>query len=196
MGFSFASSYVALWVWAIFQGLLTLAILRQVMELEKRSVSVASGESLIGTHAPVFSGVDSRSGQTVDLGMLDQGGVILFLAGSCTACRQLAKDFQDAAPGILPPMVAVCIGGQQQSAKIGKRLGQIPLLLQGAEEVASLYRVSGYPSAVVLDGKRMILAHRGINTVEDLRNLVAQSQGRFIGEDELALVGSDSRQSA
>lgn len=196
MSFNFASSYLALWVLAIFQGLLALAVLRQVMELEKRSAKMTSGESLIGTQAPAFSGIDTRSGRTVDLSVLDQGGVILFMAGSCSVCRQLAKDIQGEMPGTLPPMLAVCIGNQQQSAKIGKRLERIPLLLQGAEEVTSLYRVNSYPSAAVLDRERMILGYTAITTVEELRNLVARSHGSFMVEDELEIAGTNSRQSA
>ncbi|PWT89849.1 MAG: hypothetical protein C5B54_08230, partial [Acidobacteria bacterium] len=122
MSFSFASSYLALWIWAIFQGFLTLAIFRQVVGLEKRAVQgVAPGELLVGTRAPQFAGIDYHSRQPIDISTFDgQGGVILFLAASCSACRELAKNINRFSPENLPPMVALCIGGQQQSAKIGK----------------------------------------------------------------------------
>jgi hypothetical protein len=76
----------------------------------------------------------------------------------------------------LPPIVGICTGDPKGAVRIGNRLAQqIPLLLDGAEDAASAYKVSGYPTAVVLDGKRRIRAYRGISTADDLKRLVAST---------------------
>lgn len=181
MDFGFYSSYVALWILSIFQGLLTLAIFKQVLDLERRSensgVMVAGGKSLVGTRAPKFSGTDFRSGQPLSLNVFDgQGGVILFLAARCSICRNLSRSLQNGVLESLPPLVSICTGDEKGLAKLGKRLvPQIPMLVDGAEDAASVYLVSGYPTAVVLDSERRIRAYNGVSSAEDLKRLVAST---------------------
>ncbi len=180
MDFGFYSSYVALWIWVIFQGLLTLFIFRQVLELEKRAknvVGLADGKALVGTRAPKFSGVDSVSGRRVDLNIFDgRGGVILFLSAHCSICRSLSKTLQDGLVESLPPMVGICTGDTKAAMKLQKYLApQIPLLLDGAEDAVSAYKVSGYPTAVVLDSKRIVRGYHGVNSADDIKRLVASS---------------------
>jgi len=178
MNFGFYSSYVALWIWVIFQGLLTLAIFRQVLELEKRethATGMSGGKSLVGARAPKFSGTDFRSGQPLNLNVFNgQGGVILFLAARCSVCRNLSRSLRDGVLESLPPIVAICTGDTKGVAKLGKRLApQIPLLVDEREDATAVYKISGYPTAVVLDAERRIRAHDGISSPEDLKRLVA-----------------------
>jgi peroxiredoxin len=201
MTFGFASSYIALWTWAIFQGLLTLAVFRQVLTLEKRSAKwrELGGEGLpVGSTAPEFSGVDIHTGQLKNLTSFHgRPGVILFLAAQCSVCRQLAKSLQSTLPNSLPPLLAVCVGNEEEGAKMGKQLGShIPLLVQEAAEVAELYRVFSYPIVVVVDGERSILAYTGVGSAEHLRQIVARSQGGYRVSEELAIAGTDLRQQA
>lgn len=200
MSFDFYSSYVALWIWAIFQGLLTLAIFRQVLELEKRSGNwkgMPGGESLVGARAPEFSGDDLHSGRPINVNIFEgQGGVILFLAAYCPACRSLAKSLQGVSLGSLPPILASCTGDKQETLKLGKRLGpQIPLLLDEVGDTASLYLVSSYPTAVVLDGECRIRVHSGISNAEDLQRLLARSIAGDTKDGELAIASVSSKQS-
>lgn len=182
MDFGFYSSYVALWIWAIFQGLLTLAIFKKVLELEKRSTNSelpADGRSLVGTQAPIFSGTDFRSGRPVNLDIFNgQGGVILFLTARCSICRHLSRSLQNGVLESLPPIVGICTGDEKGVAKLGQRLApQIPLLVDGAEDAVSVYKVFGFPTAVVLDGERRIQAYHGVSTPEDLKRLVGYTNG-------------------
>ena len=192
MDFGFYSSYIALWIWAIFQGLLTLAIFKKVMDLEKRAGTagvMADGKSLVGTRAPKFSGTDFRSGRPVNLNVFDgQEGVILFLSAYCSICRHLSKSLQDGVLESLPPIVGICTGDIKEAARLGKRLApQIPLLVDGAMDAASDYKVSSYPTAVVLDSERRIRAHSGISSPEDLKLLVA---GGTNGKPAIAITSS------
>ncbi|SRR5712692_4845756 len=201
MSFGFYSSYVALWIFVIFQGLLTLAIFRQVLELEKRSgkwEGATGGESLVGAKAPKFSGADFHSGQSLNVNVFNgRGGVILFLNAHCSVCRHVSRSLQAALLENLPPIVAVCTGDKKGAVKLGKRLGpQIPLLLDGAEDAASLYKISSYPTAVVLDSEHRIRAHTGISSAEDLPLLVARTTAGDIKDGELALATASSGPSA
>lgn len=201
MNFGFYSSYVALWIWVIFQGLLTLAIFRQIVELEKRSEeweTMPGGQSLVGARAPKFSGVDIRSGRSINANVFDgRGGVILFLAAHCSVCRHVSRSLQDGVLESLPPILAICTGDTKGAMRLGKRLApQIPLLLEGAQEAASIYKVSGYPTAVVLDGERRIRAHSGIGSAEELRRLVARTTAGNAEEGKLAMATASSGQSA
>lgn len=181
MGFGFYSSYITLWILVVFQALLTLAIFRQVLDLEKRAGirpgAAFDGRSLLGTRAPKFSGVDSRSGRRVDVNIFNgRGGVILFLSAHCSICRSLSKTLQDGLVESLPPMVGICTGDTKGAMKLGKYLApQIPLLLDGAEDAVSAYKVSGYPTAVVLDSKRIVRGYHGVNSADDIKRLVASS---------------------
>ena len=182
MDFGFYSSYVALWIWVIFQGLLTLAIFKKVVELEKRAgtaVVMDDGKSLVGTKAPKFSGTDFRSGGSLNLEIFNgHGGVILFLAAHCSVCRNLSKSLEDDLLETLPPILGICTGDIKGVERLGKRIApQIPLLVDGADDAASTYKVSSYPTAVVLDGERRIRAYSGISSPEDLKRLVALTTG-------------------
>ena len=195
MDFGFYSSYIALWIWAIFQGLLTLAIFRQVLELEKRAQNsgvMADGKSLVGTRAPKFSGTDFRSGRPLNVDIFNgQGGVILFLAARCSVCRNLSKSLQDGVLESLPPIVGICTGDTNGVARLERRLtSQIPLLVDGAADAASVYKVSSYPTAVVLDSERRIRAHSGISSSEDLKRLVASIAAGPNGEGVIAITPS------
>jgi hypothetical protein len=197
MSFGFVSSYVALWIWAVFQGVLTLFVLRQVVELEKKS-GIGKRESLVGAVAPRFSGIDFHSGKPLDNAIFaGRGGVILFFASYCSICRSVATSLKRSLPADLSPMIAFCTGNERESEKFGNRLGsQIPLSLRGAEDVAKLYQVSSYPTAVIVDQELKIRDHRAIGGAEELRQLLARSAGGYINQGELALSDTGTRQSA
>jgi hypothetical protein len=180
MRFGFFASYIAIWILVLFQGLLVLALLRQLAEL-RRLVEQGGlqGEDRLptGSPAPEFAGFDVRSGQQVGSHSLrGLGGVILFLSSECTVCKDLAASLRQPAMNGLPPIIAFCQGGEEACARFVKRLGlEVYLLLKGAEEIAARYHVSGFPTAVVVDGKGKIRAYGHPENVEDLRRLVARS---------------------
>jgi hypothetical protein len=179
MTFGFASSYIALWLLAIFQGLLTLYLLRHVVELEKRPgrMLLGAGESSIGDKAPKFSSFDQYSGRPIDDEIFaGRGGLILFFSAYCSICRSVAAGLKRSPIEDLQPVVAFCIGDERACERFGKRLGSgMPLILREAEAVALSYQVASYPNAVLVDKQQRIRAHRSLGSVEDLRRLVLQS---------------------
>jgi hypothetical protein len=79
--FNFPATYIALWVVAVFQGVLVIALLRELAQLRQfAELGSFSGKIRlpIGSSAPEISDIDQGSRQQVriaDLG--DRGGIIL-----------------------------------------------------------------------------------------------------------------------
>jgi hypothetical protein len=180
MDFGFSASYVAIWIVVLFQGLLIVALLRQLAEL-RRLVEAGGlqGEDRlpVGSPAPRFAGFDVRSGQPVSSHTFSgSGGLVLFLSADCTVCRGLADRLRPPAMNGLPPIIAFCQGGEHSCAGFVKKLSlDVHLLLEGAEETAARYRVSGFPTAVVVDANQKIRGYGHPRNVEDLRQLLARS---------------------
>jgi thioredoxin-related protein len=105
-----------------------------------------------------------------------QGAVLLFVAPECSVCKQLAESLQQAAMNGLPPIVAFCQGGVESCRPLVKALsGEVYVLVEGAEEVAAQYHVSGFPTAVVVDGEQKVRGYGRPENVEALRQLIEQS---------------------
>lgn len=190
MSFGFSASYVALWMIVIFQGLLVLALLRQISELGKlvREGNLPGEEQLpAGSRTPQFRGLAEGTGRQVDNGIFDQrGGVILFLASDCSLCKGLAHSLRSEVEG-LPPLVAFCIGRDRACARFVQRLGpEVPLLLRAAADVALLYRVSSFPTGVVVDGEQRIRGYGHPKDGQDLKQLFARHLSHIGFEEELA----------
>ena len=184
MNFGFSASYIALWVIVAFQALVIVGLLRQLAELGNK---VKSGNLLgedwlpAGTLAPAFSGSALGSGRRIDRNIFEgRGGMILFVSSLCPVCKDLAAGIQQADHDSLPQMVAFCIGRESSCARFLKRIGdQVPLLLEKADETASRYHVSGFPTVVIMDGEKRILSYGHPQDVNELQHLWDQSLGRW-----------------
>lgn len=177
MGFSFSLSYAALWGVAIFQGLVLLALLRKVSELEQaaRKGILLQGEDRLplGSRAPEFDGIDEHSGQAVSSRLFsDEGGILVFLAADCVVCKGLARSLAGVAQGLLPGAVVFCVGREQACIRLAKRAGtNFPVVLRGADEAALRYRISSFPAVVALDKNRNITGYGHPETAEDIEQL-------------------------
>lgn len=190
MRFDFFASYIAIWALVMSQCLLVLALLRQLAELRRlvEQGGLQSEDRLpTGSLAPEFAGFDVRSGRQVGSHSLSGlGGVILFLSPNCTVCKRLADSLRQPAMNGLPPIITFCQGGEQACARFIERLVlEVHLLLEGAEETATRYHVSGFPTAVVIDGKRKIRAYGHPENVDDLKRLVARSLGADLADTDV-----------
>src|SRR5918996_1614498 len=70
MNFTFSATYAALWVIVLFQAVLVLALLRQLVELRRVVDHVdlpATGPLPVGDAAPQFESLDSRTGRAMSL---------------------------------------------------------------------------------------------------------------------------------
>ncbi len=181
MSFSFYAGYAGLWALVVFQGLVVLALLRQIGEL-KRYVEQGglptSNQLPAGTPAPAFSALDLRSRQTTGLERLNgRGGVVLFLSPDCTVCRGLADSLRATAGGdALPPVVPVCAGDDKGCGMFLDRLGPaFPLLVDARQQIGRLYHVDGSPTAVVLDERQRVRGYGHPQDARDLHELLRRS---------------------
>ena len=200
MSFSFFASYIAIWILVLFQGFLILALLRQLTELRRLlEMGGLHVEDRLpqGSPAPEFEGFDARSGQPVGTRILSgRGGILLFLSPDCTVCRGLVASLRQPAIDALPPIIALCQGAEQSCGRLVKRLGpEVNLLIKGTHEIAARYRVTGSPTAVVVDDERKIRGYGNPQNIEDLgrllsRSLVADSADEWAGEKPHLAVSS------
>jgi thioredoxin-related protein len=159
--FNFSLSYIALWALVVFQGLLALALVRQVSELRERirGGELPAEEPLPeGSKAPAFTSKDLRSGNTYTARSLQgRGGLLLFFSSDCQICKTLATALQQVRPDRMPITLAFGLGREQALTRFSGRLPDwIPLLLQDAGEISQQYRISTTPTAVLVDGKLQI----------------------------------------
>lgn len=180
MRFSFTASYIAIWILVLFQGLLVLALLRQLTELRRliEAGGLQADDRLpVGSPAPEFSGVDLRSGEQVRMDSLSWfGGVMLFLSPDCGVCKGLAEGLRQPATDGLPRIVVFCQGEEQACSRFVKRLDpEVHLLVKGAKKTAALYHVSGFPTAIAVDRKQRIVGYGHPENVGDLKDFWARS---------------------
>ncbi|MCI0627777.1 MAG: hypothetical protein L0387_40030 [Acidobacteria bacterium] len=177
MNFEFATSYLALWAVVLFQGLIILALMRQLEELRKSAKHGGLTLEHLPTdsRAPEFAGVDFRSGRRVASRDLEgRGGVILFLS-ACPVCVRLVSDLNQVTTIDMPPMVAVCQGGDRACAGIAKGLPrEFHLILEHSEEIAARYLVDSSPTAVFVDETLRIRGYGHPENVGDLKLLIEQ----------------------
>ena len=194
----FTSTYVALWALVLFQGLLALALLRQLAELRRlvEQGSLSIGDRLpLGSVAPEFLSRDLHSGRRVSSEQLKGGErVLLFLSAECEVCKGLADSLQERATNGLPPIIAFCHGNEKRCRRFVPKLGlRIPLLLERALETARLYGVSGFPTAVIVDQEGKIRGYGHPSDAKHLGRLLAGSLAVSSGdgpEGELSLAFS------
>lgn len=200
----FSVSYIAVWVLVLFQGLLALALLRRLEELRgmvKQAWGDAAEEDFqeddflpTGSRAPEFAGLDARSGKPVGIHNLDRGGVLLFLSSECRLCKGFAERLRQYPLNGLPPIIAVCRGGNEAAMFFGKRLSEdISLMSEGAEETAKLYHVSSYPTSVVIGPTRIVRGYGRPTDVESLRSLLDWSLNENGVEVEVTTQSATSR---
>jgi hypothetical protein len=178
VSFSFFATYIALWIFALIQGLLLLSVLQQLTKLRhllEQGELPAKARLPVGSEAPEFVGTDHHTGEQVGIQNLGaQGGVILFLSPSCSVCKYLASTIGKTATEELPPILAFCSGDQEACAGLLETLGSAVQPLDGADGSIALYHISSFPTAVVIDGDRKIRAYGFPRSVESLSELYSK----------------------
>jgi hypothetical protein len=181
---SFSTTYVALWVLVVLQGLLILALIRELAQLrlsfDRQDLTGANHLSR-GSRAPDFSGVDAHSGELVHLRnmLYGRGGIVLFLSPLCSICGMLAESLQKHGGEALPPLLAVCSGGERACSGLTKRIGrQFKFLAQEVDEAVVPYGISGFPTAVFIDPELRVVSYGTPNDADDLKRLYDRAVGK------------------
>ena len=204
MGFPFVASYIAVWILVIFQGLLILALLKQLAEVKQlaRLGGVAGAEPLpAGTPAPDFEGIDLRSAKRLTKQVFaGQGGVLLFLSPECGSCVELADGLRRSELSELLSILTFCQGEESPCASFINRLGPEIYTLRGHFDdgsVAKSYHVDGSPTAVVINPDLTIAGYGHPLNVEDLKQLLAdtrrtsEANGKAETTESMAVLSSE-----
>ena len=184
MTLEFLVSYIGLWILVLFQGLLTIALLRQLTELRNlASQGALSSDEILpeGTRAPEFAGIDVRSGKRISNKSINQhGAVLVFLSPECDMCKSLATSLRRPAVDALPEIIVFCQGQQQDCAYFEQAVDPDLLLLRESnKETATRYRVFTYPTAVVIDHNQQIRGYDHPPDIAAIQTLVARTSSLF-----------------
>jgi hypothetical protein len=178
---SLFASYIAIWLLVLFQGLIIIALLRELAELRPLAKRGATRdeELAVGSVAPHFASTDRSTGRKLDIySVNEQGGVLLFVSPTCRVCRRLVGNLQLPVMQALPSIFVWCEGGDQACAEYARQLpSEIHFLMDGAEATAARYHVSAFPTAVVVDRNHIVRGYAHPKNVEDLKRLVVSSLG-------------------
>ncbi len=182
MSFPFIASYIAMWILVVFQGLLIVALLKQLGEVKQLvELRGVTGEDRLpaGTAAPNFEGLDLRTAQRMTTHVFDgQGGALLFLSPECGSCLDLANGLRQPALTRLPPIITFCQGSDSACASFVNRMGpEIYTLSDDDNNVAMRYHVDGSPTAIVINPDLTIGAYGHPVNIEDLKRLLARTLG-------------------
>lgn len=187
MNFSFSATYLGLWAVVTFEGLLVLAVLQQLAKLRQviEQGNFGPKDRLpIGSIAPEFTETDRDSGAQIGIQHLyGRGGLILFLSPDCSTCKALVDSLGRVLKDELPYTLAFCVGGGQSCARLLARLGSgVHPILENAAETAARYRISGFPTAIAVDGKRKIRGYGHPSDVEGLKRFFTRTLSADIDE--------------
>ena len=180
MNLGFSVTYIALWAIVIFQGLLALALLKQLSELRESLTNAALSREdglPIGSLAPNFSAFDEDPIRELNIGTVAGARILLFLSGECSVCKDLVESLRSESEQ-LAPIVAVCLRNDPHDATFEKRFGpEVMVLFEGAANIAAKYRVSSFPTAVIIDGQRKIRAYGHPTNKRSLQRLLTEALG-------------------
>lgn len=151
-----------LWLIAIAQGLVIVALVHQVAAL--RTMARAGGPEAVdlpvGSLAPHFAAMDLQSKQPFLSSTLSGRRIILcFMNADCHVCRTLAFELSNKSAAMLSGLVVYYDGVAVTSGTIFHSLAEkIPVLCKDAVDVSEEFHLAKFPVAVVIDARWRISA--------------------------------------
>jgi methylamine dehydrogenase accessory protein MauD len=178
-------SQILLWSVVIVQGVVILALARQVGVLHER---VAPAGALIhgtgpgvGEQSPKLE-VHAMGGNAVTIGGELAAGralLMLFVSSTCPICKKLipiAKDFARS------ERLQVLFVGDAETGEQRKLMGQFQLderSFVNGPEVGMTYRIDKLPYAVLLDDRGIIAAKGLVNSREHFESLIVAKESGY-----------------
>jgi methylamine dehydrogenase accessory protein MauD len=191
VNFGFSGSYVALWGFVVLQGLLVLAVLRQLTELRRRMEQGALQDENwlpLGSPAPEFTGRDMSALNLISNQFLNgQGRVIVFLSPGCTSCKGLAESLESVSGYDSSAITAICNGDTESCEDFRTRLGaSVHLLYDPTNEIGLRYGVSKFPTTVVVDKELKIRAYGHPQSAKDIKQLFERALGEISIDEDIS----------
>jgi methylamine dehydrogenase accessory protein MauD len=178
-------SQILMWLVVIVQGIVILALARQVGVLHER---VAPAGALIhgsgpgvGEQSPKLE-VHAMGGNAVTIGGELAAGralLMLFVSSTCPICKKLipiAKDFARS------ERLQVLFVGDAEAGEQRKLMGQFQLderSFVNGPEVGLTYRIDKLPYAVLLDERGIIAAKGLVNSREHFESLIVAKESGY-----------------
>jgi len=178
-------SQFLLWIVVIAQGIIILALARQIGVLHMRVAPVgalltAAGPG-VGEHSPRLE-VHAMAGNAITLGAPLATGkalLLLFVSASCPICKILipiAKNFAKS------ERLDVVFVGDADAADQRKLIAQYDLdehCFVNGPEIGMTYRIDKLPYAVLLDDVGVIAAKGLVNSREHLESLIVAKESGY-----------------
>jgi hypothetical protein len=174
MPIGWAVVIVVQWLAIIALAAVVLGVLRQTTPHLERLAGPPPRRSLdqgpaVGSKLPPFTGRDGTGEIVHATELLDGPSVLLFLSATCTPCVSLADELGVTDLGEFEhPLIIVADPDDYGTLRLPARLRA---LLMPTSEIAEVFAVRGRPFAVVADADGIVQVKRGLNTVDQLRNL-------------------------
>lgn len=161
------AAHVLVWILVIVQGLVIVALVREVSEL-KAYWPAHTLRPVRGTKAPDFVAADLHSDIRTSLRDLEGSPVVLcFLSCTCPDCWRLGDELAQESPAILSNLILLCHGDRSEVARrfevASRRIRTLYSLDYG------VYVATGVPIAFLLDHEGVISSVIEPTTAKDLR---------------------------
>ena len=167
MDLSFGWSYFVLWFLVLAQGVILLALLNELERLKAAAPERPAPQALIARPAPPIRFKEARTHTERGLDVLDaRPGVLLFLTSTCGACRRLALGLASL-PTSNPNVLVIW-----QDAPVDTLDPRLHCCVDEADHVARTYGIDQFPTAVLLDDRRVVLGLTNPADVEQLYKLI------------------------
>jgi hypothetical protein len=168
----FGSTYVMLWGVVLLQGFILVVLARQMVILRGQVAPGVPERSPLPlqSRAPEFQALDMRSGRRVQsVELHGMRTVLCFLSADCHTCRSVAAGFSHIPLQSTHGLVVYCTATAERCRTLlAAAPATLPVLMRDDADVAELFQLSGFPTAVVLDEQWRVAAFRSITGVEEL----------------------------
>jgi methylamine dehydrogenase accessory protein MauD len=178
-------SQILLWAVVILQGLVILALARQVGVLHERiapaGALINAGGPGVGEKSPRLE-VHALAGNAITIGgelAAGRAALMLFVSATCPICKKLipiAKDFAKS------ERLEVLFVGDSDLAEQRRLISQFDLderSFVNGPQIGMTYRVDKLPYAVLLDDKGVIASKGLVNSREHFESLIIAKETGF-----------------
>ena len=171
------TSIVVLWVIVGIQAAAIIALVRQFAELR---YSAVRGPLPVGSSAPYFIGRSLRP--NVMMASSDEikgtNCVLVFLTPTCGLCREIESMIKHTPSPELDGLIVVCKGEIQECRHRLLDLDEkLTIIVDDRNAVSASFSVTGYPTAVLIDGDWTITGFRFPRSGQEVLGYLAESSG-------------------
>jgi methylamine dehydrogenase accessory protein MauD len=180
-------SYIVLWFFVLFEGVILIALARQIGLIHERlgpagARTMNPGPS-IGTLAPAFDTQDFL-GRQVTVGV-EQGKrtLLLFISTGCSICETILPSLKATARTEKDNLEVILVAPKSDVSHINEyikanELSSIPLIV--SDELAEAYKISMAPYGVIVNRSGEVRAKGLINNLAHLESLLnAEETGYY-----------------